>query len=260
MEGKAYTFRAKPENTAYLLEMGVDIVSLANNHVYDYGREAFYDTLEHLTEAGIRYVGAGRDIEEAMLAQYYTINDLTIAYVAASRAEKYIMTPQASETRPGVLRTYDSTLFLEAVVTAKTNADLVIAYVHWGTEGSYVLESAQTSLARELIDHGADIVIGAHPHCLQGIEYYNGKPIVYSLGNFWFNTRTLATALLEVTINSPTDITLTIVPCLQANTRTELLTDYDKRQEVFDLLMEISPRDEVLINDDGIVSLQQNLD
>jgi poly-gamma-glutamate synthesis protein (capsule biosynthesis protein) len=253
MAGKAYTFRAKPENTGYLLEMGVDIVSLANNHVYDYGREAFFDTLEHLTAAGISYVGAGRDLAEAMAAQYYTINDLTIAYVAASRAEKYIMTPQASATSPGILRTYDSTLFLEAVATARMNADIVIAYVHWGTEYSYVLEEAQTRLARELVDGGADLVIGAHSHCLQGIEYYQGKPIVYSLGNLWFNEKTLATALLEVTIHSPSEISLTIQPCLQANTRTELLSDYEKRQEVFALLMEISPHEGVYIDDDGVV-------
>jgi poly-gamma-glutamate synthesis protein (capsule biosynthesis protein) len=256
LENKLYTFRAKPENVAYLLEMGVDIVSLANNHAFDYGAEAFFDTLEYLSAAEIRYIGAGRDLDEAMSAQYFTINDLTIAYVAASRAEKYILTPQASATSPGILRTYDSALFLEAVERAKANADIVIAYVHWGTEYSYVLEEAQTTLARELIDNGADLVIGAHPHCLQGIEYYNDKPIIYSLGNLWFNDRTLATVLLEVTITSPTEIILTIEPCLQANYRTELLSDYAGRREVFDLLMDISPRGEVWIDDEGVVHQQ----
>jgi poly-gamma-glutamate synthesis protein (capsule biosynthesis protein) len=252
MDGKAYTFRAKPANIAYLTEMGVDIVSLANNHVFDFGAEAFYDTLDILTETGIRYVGAGRDIDEAMLAQYYSVGDITIAYVAASRAEKYIMTPQAAQDKPGILRTYDPELFLETVAVAKANADVVIAYVHWGTEYSYELEEAQTSLARALIDSGADVVIGAHPHCLQGIEYYEGKPIVYSLGNLWFNEKTLETMLLEVAIHAPDDIALTIVPCMQEGKKTRLLTDPAERRQVFDLLMTISPGD-IFIDDEGIV-------
>jgi poly-gamma-glutamate synthesis protein (capsule biosynthesis protein) len=253
MDGKAYTFRAKPSNVGYLTEMGVDIVSLANNHVFDYGAEAFHDTLDILTEQGIRYVGAGRDLDEAMLAQYYTMGDITIAYVAASRAEKNIMTPQAGQNKPGILRTYDPELFLGAVAEARANADLVIAVVHWGTEYSYALEKAQTSLARDLVDSGADLVIGAHPHCLQGIEYYQGKPIVYSLGNLWFNERTLETVLLEVTVHTPDDITLTLVPCMQEGKQTRLLTDASERRAVFDLLMAISPGEGIGIDDEGVV-------
>jgi poly-gamma-glutamate synthesis protein (capsule biosynthesis protein) len=241
MENKAYTFRAKTENVKYLIEMGVDIVSLANNHVFDYGADAFYDTLDTLNDAGIKYVGAGRDINEAMEAEYITINGITIAYVAASRAEKNIMTPQAGENSPGILRTYDHTLFLEAVRSARIDADFVVAYVHWGTEYSYILEEAQTGLARELIDNGADIVIGAHPHCLQGIEYYNGKPIIYSLGNLWFNDKTLDTALLEVTVNSSGDLSIEIIPCLQKDLKTILLTDEQERKRVLELIESISP-------------------
>jgi len=254
MKGKSYTFRAKTENVKYLLEMGVDIVGLANNHVFDYGEDAFYDTLDTLEKAGIAYVGAGRNISEAMDPQYYIISGVKVAYVAASRAEKNIMTPEAKENKPGVLRTYDSALFLEKVRNAKSNADIVIAYVHWGTEYSYVLEKNQTKLARDLIDNGADLVIGAHPHILQGIEYYNGKPVVYSLGNLWFNEKTLDTALLEVTINSPDDIILTIRPCLQKDKKTSLLTDESDRKRVFELLMSISPDRKVLIDDNGAVS------
>lgn len=80
----------------------------------------------------------------------------------------------------------------------KEKADFVIAYIHWGTEYSETLETAQTEGARELIDAGADVVLGAHPHCLQGMEYYNGKPILYSLGNYWFNEKTLDTILAEL--------------------------------------------------------------
>ncbi|MCR5785842.1 MAG: CapA family protein, partial [Eubacterium sp.] len=128
-------------------------------------------------------------------------------YVAASRAEKYKMTPQATEDEPGILRCYDNTLFLEAIEEADENADYVIALPHWGTEYSTELEDAQTEGAKEYIDAGADAVIGAHTHCLQGIGSYNDKPIVYSLGNFWFNEKTLETMLYEIhlTIEKTTD-------------------------------------------------------
>ena len=87
---------------------------------------------------------------------------------------------------------------MQTIKEAKENADYVIAFVHWGTEYSYELEEVQLSTGKEYLDAGADIVIGAHPHCLQGIEYYNGKPIIYSLGNFWFNDKTLDTILLNI--------------------------------------------------------------
>ena len=190
LENKAYTFRANPSRVEILKELGVDIVSLANNHAYDYGEQSLVDTMTVLNQAGIKYVGAGHNIEEAMSPVYFEIQGKTIAYVAASRAEKYRLTPQATEDEPGILLCYDTELFIQAIKEAKQNAEYVIAYVHWGTEYSYELEEVQLITGKEYLDAGADIVIGAHPHCLQGIEYYEGKPIVYSLGNFWFNDKT----------------------------------------------------------------------
>lgn len=201
LPGKAYTFRAAPENVAFLQEMGVDIAGLANNHIYDYGEDAFLDTLDTLDAAGIPYVGAGHDLTEASAPVYLTADGVTIAYVAASRAEKNIMTPEAAADSPGILRCYDNTLFLEAIEEAAENADFVIALPHWGTEYSTELEEPQISGARAYIDAGADAVIGAHTHCLQGITSYNGKPVVYSLGNIWFNEKTLYTMLYEIRLS-----------------------------------------------------------
>ena len=158
-----------------LKEMGVDIVSLANNHAYDYGERSLIDTMATLKQAGIHYVGAGHNLEEAMSPVYFEVQGKTIAYVAASRAEKYRMTPQATEDAPGILLCYDTKLFLKAIEEAKKNADYVIAFVHWGTEYSYELEKVQRVTGKEYLDAGADIVIGAHSHCLQGIEYYEGN-------------------------------------------------------------------------------------
>lgn len=251
MPGKQYTFRANPDHVSLLQQMGVDIVSLGNNHVFDYGEDAFYDTLATLQGANIPYIGAGENLAEAMRPQYFTVGGLKIGYVAASRAEKYILTPEATETAPGVLRAYDPTLFLQAVQTAKKEADIVIAYPHWGTENTAKLEEAQTQLGHRLIDAGADFVIGAHPHCLQGLEYYNGKPIVYSLGNFWFNTATVDTALLEVTLSSPTEFSVQILPCQQRGGKTSLLGQAEG-QPILQYLQSLSPG--VSIDMNGLVT------
>ena len=198
MKGKMYTFRAKPERVSVLQEMGVDIVTLANNHVYDYGKEALLDTFATLDGAGIAYFGAGRNLEEAMEPVYVTLDEKVVAFVGASRAEKYKMTPQATETEAGILRCYDTELFLQSIKEADENADFVIAVVHWGTEYSYDLEDVQLKTGKMYLDAGADVIIGGHSHCLQGMEYYDGKPIVYSLGNYWFNDKTLDSMLIEL--------------------------------------------------------------
>ena len=236
LENKAYTFRANPSRVEILKELGVDIVSLANNHAYDYGEQSLVDTMAVLNQAGIKYVGAGHNIEEAMSPVYFEIQGKTIAYVAASRAEKYRLTPQATEDEPGILLCYDTELFIQAIKEAKQNAEYVIAYVHWGTEYSYELEEVQLITGKEYLDAGADIVIGAHPHCLQGIEYYEGKPIVYSLGNFWFNDKTLDTMLLNVHVygdDMEKYVELEIIPAIQTNNTTLIVNEQSERQRIF---------------------------
>ena len=115
LPGKAYTFRADPEQVEVLRQLGVDVVTLANNHVYDYGKEALLDTFAVLEQAGVPYFGAGRTLEDAMAPLYLEVEGKTIALVAASRAEKNKMTPQATDTEPGILRCYDTELFLQAI-------------------------------------------------------------------------------------------------------------------------------------------------
>ena len=240
MAGKAYTFRADPENVSILQTLGVDVVTLANNHVYDYGEEAFLDTLDTLKGAGIDYIGAGRDRNEAMTPAYYKLDGLTVAIVNATRAEKNIMTPEAGENSSGVLRCYDTALFEQVIREAKERADMVVCCVHWGTEYSYTLEEVQRSTARTYIDAGADVIVGTHSHCLQGIEYYQGAPVFYSLGNFWFNEKELETCLLELTVTGTKEnwtLSSKVVPALQSDCKTQLLAD---GQEVYDLLESIS--------------------
>ncbi|HJD20709.1 MAG TPA: CapA family protein [Candidatus Gemmiger faecigallinarum] len=235
MPGKAYTFRAAPEHAALWDVMGVDLVSLANNHCGDFGPDAFLDTLDTLHGAGVPYIGAGRDLDEAMQAQYYVANGMTFAFVGATRAEKYIMTPKAAEDAPGVLYTYDPADTLEAIRTAEKNADFVVVYAHWGTEQSTVLEQAQTDLASLYAAAGADLIVGAHPHVLQGAGWRGDVPVFYSLGNFWFNMEDCDTALLLVTVDADGVPSCRLLPCRQADGRTTLLQG-DEASAVLDSL------------------------
>lgn len=255
LPGKAYTFRAAPERVEVLDQLGVDAVTLANNHVYDYGKEALLDTFTVLEEAGVPYFGAGRTLEEAMQPLYLEVEGKTVALVAASRAEKNKMTPQATDREPGILRCYDTELFLQAIQEGKANADFCIAFVHWGTEYSYDLERVQLDTAREYLDAGADVVIGAHSHCLQGMEYYGGKPIIYSLGNYWFNNKTLDTMLLQLHFSgddAQTELEVQVVPAVQSGCRTTYAQEEDEQRRIFDFLESISVN--VEISDEGIVT------
>lgn len=259
MDGKYYTFRANPDRVEILKQMGVDIVTLANNHVYDYGEQAFEDTLTTLDETEIKHVGAGNNLEEAMEPVYYEVDGKTVAFVAASRAEKNVLTPEAGEDTSGILYCYDPTLLCEEIAEAKEHSDFVIAYVHWGTEYSNDFDSTQETTGQQYLDAGADVVIGAHPHCLQGIEYYNGKPIVYSLGNFWFNEKRLYTTLLKLNISGnaqDSQIEVQLVPALQSDYQTTYLSDPEQQTQFYDFMKNISVG--ISIDENGVVTESSN--
>lgn len=254
MPGKSYTFRANPERVNVLKEMGVDVVKLANNHSFDYGSQSLLDTLDTLDNADIRYFGAGRNLEEAMMPVYMEVDGKIIAFVGASRAEKNIMTPQATENEPGILRCYDTELFVETIKEAKKNADFVLAYVHWGTEYSHQLEDVQLTTGKEYLDAGADVIIGAHSHCLQGMEYYSEKPIIYSLGNYWFNGKTLDTMLLELHFfgdDRNGQVEVKVIPAIQSGYMTTIVSEPGEQERIFSFLEEISIN--VEIDEEGYV-------
>lgn len=243
LPGKAYTFRAKPKRVQILKQLGVDVVKLANNHVYDYGPDALSDTFATLDSADIPYIGAGKNLDEAMKPCYFKVDGKKIAFVAASRAEKYPMTPQATDDSPGILRCYDTKLFKQVIKKARKKADFVIAYVHWGTEYSYDLEAVQRETAKKYLDCGADIIIGAHTHCLQGMEYHDGKPIVYSLGNYWFNEKTLDTMLLRLHFygdENKDHLEVQIIPAVQKNCQTKIASTKKEKKRIFSFLESIS--------------------
>ena len=253
LKGKYYTFRAAPEREIILQQMGIDLVSLANNHIYDFGADAFYDTLEALRQADIPYVGAGADMEEASRPVYFVAGGIKIGFVSANRSEKIIYTPEAGENSPGVVRMYDTEMMNDIIRQAAGQCDYLIAYVHWGTEDSKYYESYQTDIAREFFESGADAIIGSHPHVLQGMGFVGGKPVVYSLGDFWFNGETKYTTIvnLEVTIDGLEE--LSVLPCRQEGYETHYISDESGQGAFYDYLRELSP--ETLIDANGVVTV-----
>lgn len=251
--GKQFTFRAKPSTVSYLDDLGVDIVSLANNHAYDYGEEAFLDTMTTLEEAGILYVGAGRNLKEARRPVYYIINNMKIAIVAATQIEKsdYPDTKGATDSSAGVFRCWNGDNLISTIQEARENSDFVIAYLHWGTENSSAIDWAQEKQAPEVVAAGADLIIGDHPHCLQKIEAVNGVPVIYSLGNFWFNSKTVDTGMVKITINQDGLQSCQFLPCLQSGSKTTLLHDAEK-ERVLNEMRTLSPG--VQIDSDGYVT------
>ena len=119
----------------------------------------------------------------------------------------------ASDSQPGLFQTYDATLLNQKIAEAHTEYDHVIVFAHWGVEKNETPEDYQRSLAKGYIDAGADLVVGCHPHVLQGFEYYNGVPIVYSLGNYLFGNRDGDTVLLEASYDNKGAPSIQLVPC-----------------------------------------------
>lgn len=241
-EGKTYTFRAHPESVKHLYDMGVDIVSVANNHVYDYGEVSLLDTLATLETAAMPYVGAGRDIDEAVKPVYFIANDYKIAYISATQIEQgdYPDTKGAGENNAGVFRCWNPELLYEVVKEAKKNSDFVVVYIHWGTELSQTLHWAQPDQAAGLVEAGADLIVGDHPHCLQGIAYIGDVPVVYSMGNFWFNSKTQDTGIFKATLDKDGIKSLQFVPAIQSNCSTTIASD-SERQRMLDYIQSLSP-------------------
>jgi poly-gamma-glutamate synthesis protein (capsule biosynthesis protein) len=189
---KAYVFRAPPAAVEALAMAGVDVVSLSNNHAFDYGAEAVIDMLPRLQTAGIRAVGAGVDEAAAHAPVVTTHNGVRIAFVAyvdvpvEGRSGFDTASWAAGPSTPG-LAWADPARIAADVAAARQQADVVVAYMHFGLEGRPEVTANQRLLAHAAVDAGAALVLGAHPHVLQPVERYNGGLIAYSLGNFVFD-------------------------------------------------------------------------
>ena len=241
LAGKTYTFGAATENVKLLKIFSADLVTLANNHVYDYGEEGLISTLDTLDGAEIPYVGAGRNLEEASAIKYFVVKGRKIAFVSATEIEKFAKyTKEATENSPGVIKTIDTSLFCGVIAEAKANADYVVACVHWGIEGKNDFEAEQRRMAEDYVKAGADVVIGGHPHRLQGVEFIEDTPVAYSLGNFWFSTGTIYTTIAQIRIDGSGELSLYMIPCIQQNLTTSILTEEAEIDDFYKYVADVS--------------------
>lgn len=246
MAEKEYTFRVPPDLASVPADLGVDLVTLANNHMLDFGREPLTESLSALDGAGIAHVGAGEDLEAAKAPVTFEIQGKTLGFLGASR-----VIPEASwnasRYSSGVFTTYDASLLLAEIQKAKESCDFVAVLVHWGIERNTFPEDYQKTLARQYIDAGADAVIGSHPHVLQGIEYYRGKPIFYSLGNFIFSNGAYESIVVELELTEG-KTKVRVVPCASEGNQMRLLGE---KQDYYHRLQELSFG--VRIDEEGLV-------
>lgn len=183
---KEYTFRGRPALTQGLVSAGIDVVSLANNHTLDYGSAALLDTIARLDAAGVAHAGAGADASAAQTPALL----ITPAGIVAVLAFTDIIPGgfPATADQPGVNPTTpDRKKLLAAIATANEKADFVIVSLHWGTEYTGQASQDQRRLAHQAVDAGADLILGHHPHVIQGLELYRNRLIAYSLGDFVFD-------------------------------------------------------------------------
>ena len=253
---KQYNFRADPKNAQILKDMGADLVTLGNNHTYDYGEEGLLDTLDTLKAAGVPYIGAGKDLEEASAPAVYTIGGFRISLVNAESILFNSNPPAqcALEGKPGTFDCYRPEMLFEAVRKAKAESDYCIAVLHWGSEGKSTPNEKQLTLSRGAAEAGADLIIGGHPHVLQTIGRVGAVPVVYSLGNYLFHSGTYDTGVIQAVFR-PSEKrleSLRFVPMQCRNMKVFTLSGSEK-ERLLKYMRSLSP--EVQIDEDGIITL-----
>ena len=213
---KQYVFRAPPSAARRIATAGIDVVSLANNHAMDFGPEALVHTVNLLEDAGVVALGAGADREAAYRHRILEVKDgVRVAFVGVS-----MIVPRNFPAGPGsagIASARPPSRVLDSVRTAGGAADVVIAVVHWGVERTTCPSDAQRAFARDLMDAGADAVIGHHPHVLQPVEFSSGRLVAYSLGNFVWHPRwgiTGETGVLQIDFDADEIVGWTFHPHL----------------------------------------------
>ncbi len=198
---KPYTFRMRPDYAPALAAAGIDIVNVANNHIYDFGDPGLFDTLDSLDSIGVAHVGAGRTADEAHRPVTIRVKNHRIGFLGYYGGGE---APKAGPNNAGVA---DRALagIRKDIAALRDSVDYLVVNFHWGDELAPSPSPAQVRFAHATIDAGADAIIGHHPHVLQGIEHYHNGVIVYSLGNFVFggNSRnSYQTALFRIELSA----------------------------------------------------------
>ncbi len=217
---KTYHFRTVPTAFTALRDAGVDLVTMANNHVLDYGQAGLADTLAAARAARFPYVGIGADAAAAWAPYVTTVKGMKIAVVGVSQVAELASSWVATDSRPGEANAIDLNRTLAAVRAARRLAPTVIVFMHWGTEGEACPDPNQLSLAPKLAAAGASIIIGAHAHMLQGSGWLGHTFVAYGMGNFlwWENSYSTATGVLELTIHPHAPLTARLIPAVVSAT------------------------------------------
>jgi poly-gamma-glutamate capsule biosynthesis protein CapA/YwtB (metallophosphatase superfamily) len=217
---KTYHFRAPRAAFTALRDAGIDLVTMANNHVLDYGPAGLADTLAAARAARFPYVGIGRDAVAAWAPYVTTINGVRIAVVGVSQVAELASSWVATGSRPGEANAIDLARTLAAVRAARRLAPVVIVFTHWGTEGEACPDPGQLWLAPKLAAAGASIIVGAHAHMLQGSGWLGHTFVAYGMGNFlwWERSYSTATGVLELTVHPHAPLTARFIPAVVSAT------------------------------------------
>ena len=247
--------KANPKYT-YLLANANDkvVASQANNHALDYGEAGLNESIKNLKDAGIYVMGAGNDISQATAPVSIDCGDRKVTilnYMDADNFQEYRGVMDPATANSSGYSAYDSELAQKQVQEARDNgSSIVIAYLHYGNEYSRSPNENQKKISHELINDGADIVIGSHTHVTQGVEMYNGKPIFYNLGNFIFdqsNPATHTSYFLNLALHED-NCTVTLYPTYLSN----YLPHFMDAESGKALINVLNPHcDELKVNDDG---------
>ena len=240
---KDFTFRAPATAFDALDAGGVDVVSMANNHGMDYGPEGLADSLAAEAATGFPVVGIGNNRAEALAPYTATVNGQRIAILAATDVldANLISSWTATDSQAGLASAKDREPLLAAVRAARDEADTVVVFLHWGTEGQTCPNDRQPGLAQDLVDAGADVVVGSHAHRLIGAGRRGEALVAYGLGNFVFYTSGGAgaqTGVLRVTVTGRHVDTYSWEPAIISGGTPQLLSggDADAARSAWDEL------------------------
>lgn len=250
-----------PKAVCALKHCGFNLVSLANNHTADYSRKGVLSTIDILKDIDIKYIGAGKNIKEAIKPNITEVNGIKIATISISD----IVPRNSSGTneKPGIFSTYYND-YIETINKVSKKVDITIVVSHWGEE--YTLESAsnrQNELAKSFINAGADIVIGGHPHVVQPIELYKDGIIFYSLGNFIFDqgfSRTKDSMVVNYTIDLNRNGQFEIIPIRINDGKPHIADNEFYIRRLFKQLTKLLDRSEYTIENNKLIIKSTSVD
>ena len=206
MDRKADVIYVKDDDLKRLVELDINIVSLANNHFFDLGPDGAIHAMELLDSLGIHHCGAGRNLEEASRPVVFEKDGESIAFLAFCdwREETVGWCPFATETDPGVNPMFDDYV-VEQILKCKRQYDYGAVIPHWGKEHTFITTKPVYELANRMIDAGADIILGGHTHRIQPVVRKQNAIIAYSLGNFFFPDRLITSPRSSFYPENPID-------------------------------------------------------